>query len=333
MNRYVDSQIDWMFQNHELVKNMNNLLSLQNTQVLFDTPLPIKDLSGVGTKALTGIEVANINSRTGIERIFPNNDYMDQLNLASSLMAFYNSINVSLNKNLTGIQNRMSESLKQVYNKIEIQMETLGLAAKMEYINDVVEQWSGNLVSILSDDIEEDDAENIKETDSTIISEIVKGVGSTANAKSGDAIIIVSPINDKILKYLSENPEILYQIAPGTFEGVMAEVYSRLGYDVTKTQATRDGGKDIIIQKACELGDFIYYVDCKRYSPKNPVGLGMVKSMYGTIDADKVNGGIIATTSYFTRDARNFVLSHKLNYQLQMHDYMKIRNLLKTVTT
>ncbi len=144
-------------------------------------------------------------------------------------------------------------------------------------------------------------------------------------------IIILSPINDKVLKYLSENPEAFYQLSDNDFENVMAEIYSKLGYDVTRTQLTRDGGKDIIIRKTELLGDFIYYVECKKYAPKRHVGVGIVRNLVGTINTDRVNGGILVTTSFFTRDARKYVLDNKWNYQIKMHDYDAIQKILKGI--
>ena len=37
----------------------------------------------------------------------------------------------------------------------------------------------------------------------------------------------------------------------------------------------RDGGKDIIIRKPEILGDFIYYVGCKKHEAKDPIGVGI----------------------------------------------------------
>lgn len=111
----------------------------------------------------------------------------------------------------------------------------------------------------------------------------------------------------------------------------MAEIYNKLGYKVELTKATRDGGKDIIIRKPDILGDFIYYVECKRYAANNPVGVGIVRALDGVINMDRVNGGIIATTSYFAQDAKDLILNHNLNFQIKLHDYNMIRNLLNRV--
>jgi HJR/Mrr/RecB family endonuclease len=179
---------------------------------------------------------------------------------------------------------------------------------------------------------DEDTNENIK-ADNKIITEIFKPDKETDEEidKKESAIIILSPVNDRLLKYLSENPEAFYQLKDRKFEEVMAEIYSKLGYKVELTKATRDGGKDIIIRRPEILGDFIYYVECKKYAPNNPVGIGLVKNLVGTVDADRVNGGILATTSYFTPDARKFVTDNKYDYQIQMHDYNKIREMLNQV--
>lgn len=118
-----------------------------------------------------------------------------------------------------------------------------------------------------------------------------------------------------VLKYLSENPEAFYQLTDRDFEIVMAEIYNKLGYKVELTKKTRDGGKDIIIRKPETLGDFLYYVECKKYAAKRHIGVGLVKNLVGTVEADRVNGGILATTSYFTSDARKFIIDNKYGYQ------------------
>ena len=38
-----------------------------------------------------------------------------------------------------------------------------------------------------------------------------------------------------------------------------------MGYDVTLTQATRDGGKDILVSIKTECGEFLCLVDAKKY--------------------------------------------------------------------
>ena len=66
--------------------------------------------------------------------------------------------------------------------------------------------------------------------------------------------VIVMPVNPDLLKYLCENPTLMYQLAPDVFEDVMAELYQSFGFEVIKTKATRDGGKDLILIDHSALG-------------------------------------------------------------------------------
>ena len=187
------------------------------------------------------------------------------------------------------------------------------------------------LLHIYSNDISDGDNEDIEEANEIIIGEIFKPIPDEITEKKETAIITLSPINDDILKYLAEHPEAMYHLSGSEFEDVMAELYNKLGYDVHKTKRTRDGGKDIIIRKPDLLGDFILYVECKKYAANRPIGVSIVRNLESTISMDRVNGGILATISFFTKDARELILSKNLQYQIRMQDYNDIRNLLTKV--
>lgn len=167
-----------------------------------------------------------------------------------------------------------------------------------------------------------------EEVNKKIVTEIFKPDNEKEIIVEETPTIIINPVNEKVLKYLTENPKDFYQLTSRQFEVVMAEIYNKLGYKVELTKATRDGGKDLIIRKPEALGDFIYYVECKKYAPKNHVGIGIVKNLVATINTDKVNGGILATTSYFSKDTKKFIEENKYGYQIKMHDFDTIRNLL-----
>lgn len=190
-----------------------------------------------------------------------------------------------------------------------------------------------NLMHCYPDDMSDEEVTENEEVNNKIVTEIFSPEEESDRNihKKDSAIITLSPINDTVLKYLSENPQALYQLTSRNFEIVMAEIYSKLGYKVELTKATRDGGKDLIIRKPGILGDFIYYVECKKYSVKNPVGVGIVRDLVGVINMDKVNAGVIATTSYFAKDARDLILDNNLSFQIKLHDYDKIKELLYQV--
>lgn len=141
--------------------------------------------------------------------------------------------------------------------------------------------------------------------------------------------IAIMPANDKVFAYLAEHPSELYNLTSREFEEFMAQLYNKLGYNAELTKATIDGGKDIILRKPDILGDMVFYVECKQYNSKNKVGIDIIQRFAGIIEMDKINGGIIATTTFFSKDAKNWVIEKDLNCRILIHDFDRIKNVLK----
>lgn len=263
------------------------------------------------------------------------------------IMGIYNNSTI---QNAVKIQNNINK-LMQIYDNIFESQQKLAKIMEGAIIplmhNDAVvridEMLNGSIrklnhiydnlrvCSIYPKDTTDEEAEEIETVNEKIIAEIITPDTEKKIIQTESPIITLSPVNDRVLKYLFENPQALYQLTSREFEKVMAEIYHKLGYDVELTPATRDGGKDIILTKFSDLGDFIYYVECKKYEKKNHVGVGVVRNLHDTINLDRVNGGIIATTSFFTRDGRKFILDNNLGCQIKLHDYNKIQQLLNKV--
>jgi restriction system protein len=49
------------------------------------------------------------------------------------------------------------------------------------------------------------------------------------------------------------------------------------------------------------------------------VGVGIVRGLYGVIEANRATAGIVATTSYFAADARSF--QEQIGLRLGLQDY------------
>ncbi len=137
-------------------------------------------------------------------------------------------------------------------------------------------------------------------------------------------INVTSAINDELIAKLAVHPELMYEIHPRKFEELVAELLERDGYEVNLTPISRDGGKDIYVAKRNTLGSFLYLVECKRYAPDKPVGIGMVQRLYGVVAAAKATAGILATTSYFSDDAMKF--QETVRHQLSLQDYAAVKS-------
>lgn len=109
-----------------------------------------------------------------------------------------------------------------------------------------------------------------------------------------------------LISEISKNPRILYQIDPRKFEELLAKIFSTHGFSVELTKKTRDGGRDIVAIRS-DLGiKSKYIIECKRYAAKNPVRVDLVRNLYGVQAQEGANKSVLATTSYFTQDAKKF---------------------------
>jgi restriction system protein len=128
---------------------------------------------------------------------------------------------------------------------------------------------------------------------------------------------------EELLDRIGKSPEKIYDLSPRKFEEVVAEILQRLGYSVRVTPATRDGGKDIYVATRKDLGSFLYLVECKHFRPDRPVGVGIVREMYGVLAAERATAGILVTTSYFTKEAMEF--TETVKYQVSLRDYIGLQ--------
>lgn len=136
----------------------------------------------------------------------------------------------------------------------------------------------------------------------------------------------VSAVNDELIRYLAKNPKLLYELHPRRFEELVAELLRAQGFEPTLTPRTRDGGRDILAARSDALGSLLYLVECKRYAPKNKVGVEVVRAIHGVTNAERATKGVIVTTSSFTKDAIAF--ASPLKYGIGLHDFETLKSWL-----
>lgn len=139
--------------------------------------------------------------------------------------------------------------------------------------------------------------------------------------------IVITDINEEIKKYLNRNPQKLYDLSPRKFEELIGSIMEDLGFSIELTKATRDGGRDIIAKIENSVTDFLAYIECKRYSPENKIGVGIIREVTGVHYINKPSKSIIVTTSFFTRDAVE--LARKMENQMDLKDFNSIKEWLK----
>ena len=123
-----------------------------------------------------------------------------------------------------------------------------------------------------------------------------------------------------LISYFSSHPEKMYELDPRKFEELIAELLIREEMDVELTQPSKDGGRDILAVASTTLGKHLYLVECKRYATTNKVGVSIVRSLYGVVEAERATSGIIVTTSDFTRGAIEFGKTVENRLELKNYD-------------
>ena len=137
--------------------------------------------------------------------------------------------------------------------------------------------------------------------------------------KTPKIITDVKVINSKLIHKINENPKLIYSLTSRQFEEFVAELFEKDGYNVSLTQQTHDGGKDLFIVENKRLGKFVYYVECKKYAADNPVGVRLVRELYGTVSADRATAGVLVTSSYFSEEAKQF--TEQVKTQMSLLEY------------
>lgn len=136
----------------------------------------------------------------------------------------------------------------------------------------------------------------------------------------------------ELITAANNNPAILYDIDPRKFEELIAHIFSLQGFRVQLTKQTRDGGRDIIAIRS-DLGiPLKYIIECKRYALNNPVGVELVRALYGVQTQEGANKAVLATTSRFTLDARSFATTtNTTRWSMDLKDFKDIRQWVNAV--
>lgn len=104
------------------------------------------------------------------------------------------------------------------------------------------------------------------------------------------------------------------------FETLLGTAYRRLGYEVeARGGAGADGGIDLILRESRKTT----LVQCKHWD-RRQVGVGVVRELYGVMNSEAVEAGIIVTSGSFTADASAFAR----NKPIELVDGAGLRKLL-----
>ncbi|MBN1348779.1 restriction endonuclease [candidate division KSB1 bacterium] len=124
---------------------------------------------------------------------------------------------------------------------------------------------------------------------------IEKNVGLTKSLKNNLGILDYSP--GLLCNFLlNRGIPIEELLSPNQFEDLVGMIFKEEGWEIYRMKKTRDGGKDIIA-KLHSKNPIITYIQAKRYSKNNKVGISKVKEFVATVAGDKISKGYLVSTS------------------------------------
>ncbi len=126
-----------------------------------------------------------------------------------------------------------------------------------------------------------------------------------------------------VLDELDQRPN-LATLTAYEFESLVRDLFQKMGHDTRQTRASRDGGVDCVAWDTRPILGGKVVIQAKRY--RHVVGVGAVRDLYGTMQNERANKGILITTSHYTSAAREFAQS----LPLQLIDGAGLLSLLET---
>lgn len=125
-----------------------------------------------------------------------------------------------------------------------------------------------------------------------------------------------------VLSGLDDRPNLM-EMTPTEFEGLIQNLFSRMGLDTRQTRPSRDGGVDCVAFDPRPIMGGKVVIQAKRY--KHTVGVSAVRDLYGTLQNEGASKGILVTTSGYGRASFDFAK----NKPIELLDGANLLYLLK----
>ncbi len=107
-----------------------------------------------------------------------------------------------------------------------------------------------------------------------------------------------------ILGALDTRPNVM-DLTPSEFEQLVSNLFTKMGFETKLTRSSRDGGVDAVAFDTRPIVGGKLVIQAKRY--KHTVGVSSVRDLYGTMQHEGANKGILVATSGYGPDAFDFV--------------------------
>jgi len=115
--------------------------------------------------------------------------------------------------------------------------------------------------------------------------------------------IILRDLSSRLARLIAGKPDALAHLEWRTVEHVVAEVFEGMGFGVTLTPGSKDGGKDVVLTCIVKGKRAEYYVEIKHWRSSTKVGSAAVEKLLKVIVEERKDGGLFLSTYGFTSNA------------------------------
>ena len=113
-----------------------------------------------------------------------------------------------------------------------------------------------------------------------------------------EAIRLITDLSRSLVLLVAKDPKVLDVVEWRELEKLLAEVFSGIGFNVTLTPSSKDGGKDLILETKCtsRSTSAIYIVEIKHWRSGQRVGSSAVTDFLNVILKECREGGVFLST-------------------------------------
>ncbi len=115
--------------------------------------------------------------------------------------------------------------------------------------------------------------------------------------------LLIRRLSDEFARLVAQDPTVLDHLEWRDLERMAARVMEGLGFAVTLTPPSKDGGKDLVLSCQTSKGDESFIVELKHWRAGKRVGKQAVSDFFQVIVFEKHSGGLFLSSSGYTSDA------------------------------
>ena len=134
---------------------------------------------------------------------------------------------------------------------------------------------------------------------------------------------LIKPLAEELAVVCGSRPSYLDKLTPRQFEELIAALFRNHGFKVELTSQTQDGGYDIVAASHSKLGSEVALIEVKHFAPNRPVGVGLVRALYGVKHLQNADKVMLVTSSYVSDYAKK-EFSRVIPWELEFTERSKV---------